>query len=159
MAVVEHRPEEVIECWIARITADSGGDQFGDLHIDKICPDWKDRGVWIEGGIEAFHIAVGARNRHNIPFSVCLGFSLCSVKSLTGVNFRTKQELYTQLDWSPPSLYLFRDGDEPHNQSVSARVQVLSPEILGTIDDLRCYYLEFKQQDTDEYFRSVLVEG
>lgn len=159
MSTVAGKSEEVIERWMLKITTDGGIDRFDDLHIERIDPNWKEKNTWIEKSFEAFHIAVGIRNRNNMPYSICLSFSLHSSEVLTGINFRTQEELLDQLDCSSPSLYLFRRRDEPHTQSKSANVQALNPAILGVVDGTRCYYMEFKQQNGEEYSRSVFVEG
>lgn len=159
MPALDRNPEDIIERWMLQIATDDGVDRFDDLHIDAIDPAWKERALWIEKAIEAFHIAVSVRNRNRMPFSIGLGFSLHSSDSLTGINFRTKKEFIEQLDWSPPSLYIFRSGDEPHARSASAKVQILNPAILGLTDHMRCYYLEFEQEGKDECYRSVFMEG
>jgi hypothetical protein len=159
MPAFESSSEDVVERWMMKITVDGGVDRFDDLHIDKIDLSWKDNGLWVEGAIEAFRMAIRVRDRNHMPLSVGLGFSLVSSEAACGVNFRTKEELRAQLDWSPPSLYLIRQGDEPHTQSESANIQPLDPAILGVADSARLYYLEFRQDGASEYSRSVFIEG
>jgi len=153
------KPEETVEQWMSTIVGDGGVRRLDDLHIDQINPEWRDRNQWIQGGLKAFRIGVDIRNRNHLPFSVALGFSLESGVQPRGVDFRTNEELSARLDWSPPSLYLFPRGEEPHTQSAHDAVQPLDPVILGADCDLRCYYLEFRLQDSDQYCRSVFIEG
>jgi len=157
MSAAEKR-EEVIKQWMLTIVSDSGVRRFDDLHVDQVDPDWKHRNQWIVGGLEALRIAIDIRNRNQLPFAVGLGFSLQSGDHPRGIDFHTKEEFCERLDWSPPSLYLFHQGEEPHTQGESAEVRGLNSSILG-VGDLRCYCLEFRQPDSDEYFRSVFVEG
>jgi len=156
-----HKGGETIEDWMLAIVSDGGVVRFDHLHIDQIDPAWKSRDQWIEGGLEAFRMAVGVRNRNQLPFVVALGFSLESSDQSRGGDFRTKQALFAALDWSPPSLYLFRRGEEPDTQVPSSEgsVQHLDPSTLGAEGDVRCYYLEFKHPCAIEYCRSIFIEG
>jgi hypothetical protein len=159
MSTVKREAENVIERWMLATMADGGVDRFDDLHIDRIDPKWREQNAYIESGVEAFRIAIGVRNRKAVPFSVVLAFSLNSDGNVNGMDFRTKEELRAQLGSSPPSLYLFRRGEEPRTQNESAHVESLDLAIVGAKDGVHCYYIEFKQQGTDEYSRSVFVEG
>jgi len=158
MPTVDKR-EEIIEQWMLTIVSDGGIRRFDHLHIDQVDSEWSQRNKWIEGGLEALRIAIAIRNRNQLPFAVGLGFSLESGDHPRGVDFHTKEEFCERLDWSPPSLYLFHRGEEPHTESGIADVRGLDPSILSVEGDLRCYYLEFRQPDADEHYRSVFVEG
>jgi hypothetical protein len=150
-----------IEQWMLAIISDGGVDRFDDLHIDQLNPRWGDKNRWIEGGVEAFRTALSVRNQHRLPFTVCLAFSLVATDQPCGIDFQTREDLLAKLDWSPPSLYLFDRGKEPGKQiaPTEGAVQVLDPAICGAQADDRCYYLEFKPEDDDEFRRSVWVEG
>jgi hypothetical protein len=156
-----HIRGEAIERWMSAILTDGGILRFDDLHIDQVDPAWRDRNQWIEAGLEAFRISIDVRNRNRLPFGVGLGFSLESGNQARGIDFQTREEPYARLDWSPPSLHLFRRGAEPHTQVAPAdgTVQPLDPATLGAQRDVRCYYLEFKQPGSTEFCRSVFVEG
>jgi hypothetical protein len=153
--------EATIEGWMSAIVMERGVLRFDDLHIDQIDSTWKHRDQWIEGGREAFRMAIGVRNRNQLPFVVGLGFSLESGGKALGIDFRTKQELHAKLDSSPPSLYLFRRGGEPRTQVSAAEgtVQYFDPAMLGALGDVLCYYLEFKQPGFTKFYRSAFVEG
>ena len=152
--------EEIIEKWILAIVQDGGLRRLDDLHIDKVDPTWKNRDHWVEGGLEAFRVARVVRDRNGLPHTVALAFSLKSGNRPLGVDFQTRAELDERLDWSPPSLYLFHRSEEPRGRiSLGDAAQDLSPSLFGIPEtDFRCYYLEFLQQDADEYCRSVSIE-
>jgi hypothetical protein len=155
-----HKREKIIEQWMLTIVNDGGVRRFDDLHIDKIDPGWKPRQQWIEGGLEAHRVARAVRDRHQLPFTVGLGFSLESGSQPIGVDFHAPEEFYQRLDWSPPSLYLFHRGEEPSKQTAPGdRLAHLDPAIVGAEGNVRCYYLEFKQDGSDEYCRSAFIEG
>ncbi len=161
MLMDSHKREEIIEQWMLTIVNDGGVRRFDDLHIDKIDPGWKPRQQWMEGGLEAHRVALAVRDRHQLPFTVGLGFSLESGSRPIGIDFHAPEEFCERLDWSPPSLYLFHRGEEPDKQVSPANgvVRDLSPAVLGAEGSARCYYLEFRQEGDDEYRRSVFIEG
>jgi hypothetical protein len=68
--------EHSIEAWMLTTVRDGGVVRMEDLHIDRIDETWKAREYWIQGGLEAFRLALMLRDRRQIPFAVALGFSL-----------------------------------------------------------------------------------
>jgi len=153
--------EDPVEKWMLAVIDDGGIERLDDLHIDEIDSRWKNRDNWFEGGLEALRVAKSVRDRNQLPFTVALAFSLKSAELPIGVDFRTRSEFVERLDWSPPSLYLFRYGDKRRTQIVpGVAVQELSPLTFGISESgLACYYLEFLPQDAEEYCRSAFIEG
>jgi hypothetical protein len=153
--------EDAIEKWMLAIIDDGGIERLDHLHIDKIDSSWKNRDNWVEGGLEALRVAIVLRDRNQLPFAVALTFSLKSGDLPIGVDFRTRSEFVERLDCSPPSLYLFRRGDARRTQvGPGVAVQELSPLTLGIPKaGVSGYYLEFLPQDSEEYRRSVFIEG
>jgi len=162
------RRVQMIQDWMLTIVQDRGYEQYGELHIDKIDLGWKPREKWIEAGIEAFLLTVDLRDRNQLNFTVVLAYSLVSQRPLRATEIRTREELYSQLGSSPPSLYLFPKGDEPWSQSHirkargiadSIVVKALQPDLLGRGIGKEWNYLEFRQVNFDEWSRSIFVEG
>jgi hypothetical protein len=156
------RGRGVIEAWMTTIVQDGGVERYDSLHIDKIDLQWVHREHWLEGGTEAFRLAQLVRDQCGLALIVALAYSLESGEAPRGMNFRTSDEFHAQLDWSPPSLYLFHPDREPWNQS-GAEV-VLKPIDVATffgdkLDAKGCYYMEFKLTGSTEYSRSVFVAG
>jgi hypothetical protein len=150
-----------VEHWMLSIVSDGGVGRFDDLHIDKINPRWEDRNRWIEGGLEAFRTALSVRDQHQLTFAVGLGFSLGASDQPCGVDFQTREDFFEKLNWAPPSLYLFDRGREPDKQAVLAGGTAINLDsaIVGAQGNVRCNYVEFRQQAGDEFSRSVFVEG
>jgi hypothetical protein len=155
--------ESTIDGWMVNSIENGGIDRFDDLHIDSVNEGWKPRDQWVEGAIAAYRMAVALRNRHAFPLVVSLGFSLLSSEKPLGFRAQTRQDFERQLDHTPPSLYLFRQGKEPWTemklesgsvQDFDCSALFKSAEPLG-----KCYYLEFKTPDTFEYHRSVFIAG
>jgi hypothetical protein len=152
--------QSVIESWIIAIIADGGVERFDDLHIDKVDYRWAHREHWVSGGLEAFQLARRLRDQYELALTVALAYSLESDDRPTGINFATPDEFQAQLDWSPPSLYLFDRDHQPWALSAevaapldASTLSVITPVVNG------CYYIEFKQSGSAEYSRTVFVTG
>jgi hypothetical protein len=167
---LEQTGEEPIERWMLTVATDGGIDRFDDLHIDKIDARWKDPKVWVRAGLEAYRTAVALRNRHQLPFVVALGFSLKSSEKLLGMECHTIDEFSNWLDWSPPSLYLFRPGKTPSAEAQrgvvekileeNVMIQDLNPAIFGAdVSVERAYCMVFRSTGSNENTSSVFVEG
>jgi len=161
MLMDTYKREKIIERWMLTILNDDGIRRFDDLHIDEIDPRWKPRQEWIDGGLAAHRVALAVRDRHQLPFTVGLGFSLEAGNHPIGVDFQAREEFCERLNWTPPSLYLFHRGEEPDKQAnpVNDVVRYLSPSVFGLEGGTRCYYLEFRQEGADDYCRSVFIDG
>jgi hypothetical protein len=118
------RARDVIEAWITAIVQDGGVERYDHLHIDKIDARWVHREHWLEGGTETFRLTRRVRDRRGLALIVALAYSLESGEAPRSMNFRAPDEFQAQLDWSPPSLYLFHPDREPWNQS---GVEVVKP--------------------------------
>lgn len=148
---------------------DGGIERFDDLHIDKIDENWRRASLWIEAGLEAFRIALSLRDTHRLPVDVGLAFSLNAVSRKTGIDFSMKEEFVERLDWSPPSLYLLRPGNEFELETESAikgghvgdaSVEPLNLKFLAEAwPGSRCVYMEFRRKEELEYCRSVWLRA
>jgi hypothetical protein len=147
----EAKPESVIADWIATISRDGGVERYDHLHIDQIDSRWAAREDWVRGGLEAFRIALPLRGQLGVNPTVALAFSLESDERLRGVDFVSLDEFKTQLNWSPPSLYLFRRGCEPWTEIEGEPVLLDSVRLFEVrLEATVCYYIEFKQPDSSE---------
>lgn len=160
---MEH--ESRIRSWMLAVVKDGGIDRYDDLHLDRIEPRWKDPKTWIPAGLHAFDLALNIRDLERLSFSVVLGFSLKSSIERKRVKFGAKRDVENDLGQTPPSLYLFRPGQEPwaeaahcsHNQKVT--IENVNPAIFGaSLRVKQCFYFEFRN-DTEEHSRSILLAG
>jgi len=113
------------------IIRDGGVVRMDDLHVDKIDEAWKPRECWVQSGLEAFRIALMLRDRHHLPFTVALGFSLESGEHFRGINFRNTAELVEQLNWVPSSLYIFEPGKTPRTNVSDVVIRDLESDFFG----------------------------
>lgn len=108
---VDSRHESKIREWMLATISNGGIERLDDLHIDHIDENWKQRTNWIPASISAYELAVMLQSNLGLNVQIALAFSLLDG---TGQTFDTEEEFQSQLDWSPPSLYLFRAGDHKH---------------------------------------------
>jgi hypothetical protein len=156
----EQTREHCIEAWMLTIIRDGGVVRMDDLHVDKIDETWKPRECWVQSGLEAFRMALMLRDRHHLPFTVALGFSLESGENFTGVDFQNAAELVEKLNWVAPSLYLFEHGKTPRANISDVVIRELKADFFGAaVRPENCYYIEFRQPQSSEYNRSVFLEG
>jgi hypothetical protein len=155
----------VIKKWMLSTISDGGVGRYDDLHIDQIDKNWKDRSEWLNAGLAAYRLAIDLRDQHQLDFTVSLAFSLQSGDKPRGLDFTSSQELGDVLDWSPPSLYLFRMGEEPwvspqQSSSDLRLVTIDTSRLFGhKIDARGCYFMEFRNVGTNEYYRSIHIAG
>jgi hypothetical protein len=95
-----------IRRWMLATVSDGGIERLDDLHVDDIDAGWKDPTSWVSAGLTAYGLALGIRRELGLAVTVALAFSLVDARDTPDV-FDTQAEFEKQLDWSPPSLYLF----------------------------------------------------
>jgi hypothetical protein len=167
---VEQRRKNAIEKWMLTIVEDGGVERHDDLHVDQVDENWKRPEMWVEAGLETLRLAFALREKHRLPLTLTVAFSLKSQKEFGGVNFQSREQFIECLDWSPPSLYLLRPGEEPWLTVIrsvqqglvkpGAFVEGLPTNLLGLCPEIsRCFYMEFQSADGAEDSRTVLFES
>jgi hypothetical protein len=156
----------VLEGWMRRVVQDGGIERYDDLHIDAIDPDWKNRNLWVEASYWAFQTAVEVRDKLKLPFTLGLGMSLRSAEVQKDDKVQLAR-LISQVDWTPPSLYLFRGGQEPgsdldaaiHSNKIGFDAVSANFKLLDVPAAKTGLFLRFKRIDSDEYTNSAFVFG
>ena len=147
--------KRVIENWMLAVSTDGGLERHDDLHVDQIDAAWGSRKMWLDGGFEALRTAQELRALHHLDLVVVLVFSLTEAAVYP---FKTLREVEAALDWSPPSLYLFRHGEEPWRQPGYARIEQLDRSVFSSAAlSTSAFYVEFWQQDAGELCRSIYI--
>jgi hypothetical protein len=106
--------ETTIRRWMLATVSDGGIQRLDDLHVDDIDESWKEPTSWVSAGLIAYGLALTIRRELGLDVTVALGFSLVDAQDTSIDVFETQEEFEKQLDWSPPSLYLFKVGDQQH---------------------------------------------
>lgn len=148
-----HEPR--VREWMLAIISNGGIERLDDLHVDDIDENWKQRTNWIPASIRAYQLSVMLQSNLGLSVQVVLAFSLLDG---TGQTFDSEEEFQNQLDWSPPSLYLFKAGDPSTCPTLSSLIHFrrLSPQRFppGTKSFLSRWATENGSQR-----RSVFVEA
>jgi hypothetical protein len=132
-----------IQEWMNHVHATGGVERYDDLHIDLIDAKWKPRELWISGGIKALGLASSMQISIKQGFVVALGISLVTRKPHKIPS--TSADLSEQIDWTPPSLYLFQSGREPWREHCECTFLETN---FGTEEqDIRGVYIEFRRSD------------
>ena len=135
--------------------ADGGVERMDDLHIDTIDSRWRDRSTWVLSAINAYRSALQIRDQLQLPVKVALAFSL---RRCTPDPFETVQQFESELDSSPPSLYLFEFNNN-HSADSIVQSQPLPDEMVSALPvGSVSYLLKWKTEQGDDVC-SVFIQG
>jgi hypothetical protein len=155
---MESQGETAIRDWMLATVSNGGIERLDDLHVNDIYEHWKARSSWIAAGLTAYASAVRLRRELGLDVTVALGFSLVDGEDGTKETFETQEEFESQLDWSPPSLYLFKAGDRQH-LSGTLRFDPLPKPLMSQLPEgSKSFLLQWAEED-GSIRRSVFVEA
>ena len=150
--------EATIRRWMLTTVTDGGIQRLDHLHVDDIDGSWKDPTCWVSAGLIAYGLALRIRRELDLDATVALGFSLADAHGTSQEVFETQEEFEKQLDSSPPSLYLFKAGDQQHLSS-TVRVDPLPKVLLSKLpEDTKSFLLRWRTEDGSQR-RSVFVQA
>lgn len=139
------------------IVVDGGVERYDDLHLDQIDPAWKSRGTCLDVALEAHRTALELRTAHNLNVLVVLAFSLNPDAAFPA---QSAHAIEAALDWSPPSIYLFRRHEEPWRQPGITRVEQIDPGVLNCADTtIQVIDAEFRPRGSQHPHRSIYMAG
>lgn len=159
------RYKTIIESWMRSTLHEGGIDRYDDLHIDQIDKKWKVRTHWISEGLKALDLALEIRDQCQYAVTVALAFSLNASNVAKDFDYNTQEQLEADFDHTPPSLYLFRRGEEPWARERLATSPGVQPQEIDRplvsihTRHTRSYYLQFQQEGFGEYNRSLFIAG
>ena len=150
--------ETTIRRWMLATVSDGGIKRLDDLHVDDIDAGWKDPTSWVSAGLTAYGLALGIRRELGLDVTVALAFSLGDAQDTSVDVFETREEFEKQLDWSPPSLYLFKVGDQQH-LSPTIRVDPLPKALFSQLPEGTKSFLLLWLAEDGSQRRSVFVQA
>jgi hypothetical protein len=150
--------ETTIRRWMLATVSDGGIKRFDDLHVDDIDAGWKDPTSWVSAGLRAYGLALGIRRELGLDVTVALAFSLVDAQDASVDVFETREEFEKQLDSSPPSLYLFKVGDQQH-LSATIRVDPLPKALFSQLPEGTKSFLLLWLAEDGSQRRSVFVQA
>jgi hypothetical protein len=138
--------------------SNDGIQRCDDLHVNDIDGSWKDPTSWVSAGLIAYGLALRIRRELGLDVTVALGFSLADAQDTSADVFETQKEFEEQLDWSPPSLYLFKVGDQQH-LAATIRVDPLPKALFSQLPEgTKSFLLRWLADDGNQR-RSVFVQA
>lgn len=142
----------IIYKWLD-ISVSSEMDPSEDLHIDIVNNSFKEKALWVAGGIECYFEAKIRVTEKKYHGKIALGFSLKSEEKKLGVNFKNENDLAAELDCAPPSIYYIRSVS-----NLFLGNSVILHDIFK-IDNSLQIYLEFKSSKSrdNSYSRSFWI--
>jgi hypothetical protein len=138
--------------WIDNSIRDNSWDDFVDLHIDTIDPFLKNPIYWTDYSILLYDITLDLLNDklYNCLLVIPLRYSEFCLSSQS-LNL---DQLKSELDLTPPSLYLFPKGHQSYIQTINdaTMIEGLSKEVGFNV---------FLRQELEEgeYFRCLYFFG
>jgi len=160
-STMEHR--KIVEEWMSDCARNAGTQRYDELHIDRIDSAWRESTTWISASLKVLRLATSIGN--SAPYrelSVVLAISLQSAQRETGIDFASVGELERKLSRTPPSLYMFPRGKEPWMQPSTESVSIRKTNVDIFDPFLRpkeCFYMEFKEEGENDYYRSLFLTG
>lgn len=141
----------VIDRWMQMVLDTQGVERFDDLHIDRIDPEWKGRDTWINGSSESLKLA--RKSRQCIAPDKVLALMCSLICGPDEILPASLDDLASQIDCSPPSLYLFERGSEPW---IKTEGLTLSP-LSELFSDCTCLLMEYQPSLGTERSRSFVA--
>lgn len=149
---------EKIRTWMAGVIEHGAYERYDDLHLDKIDPAYVEPLTWLSAGAACLNTAIAIRDDNRWPFAVALGMSLKGGPERIGRNFTSYERLASELDWTPPSLYLFPRGDR--SWLGGPELEELGPEYRApTTAANQAFFREWHDPNDQEYRRSLWFVG
>ena len=147
---------EKLESWIINSIKDQSWKKFNDFHINDIDKKFNDPNLWIRGGIELFVESLKIRDKLNIQIVIELMFSLKSKKIPTKSFIKSTEKLKLELDWSPPSLYIFKPNWDVWKSGIILRKEIVLNDLH--VKNAKFYYYEYLST-SNEFNRVVIVSS
>jgi len=152
---MDSRHQAKIREWMLATISNGGIERLDDLHIDVIDESWKQRANWVSASLLAYELAVRLQTDLGLAVKVVLAFSLLDGN---GQTFDTEEDFQRQLDWSPPSLYLFKADDQQHLSAVVRRDPLPNAVASRLPQGTKSFLLQWTTED-GTIRRSVFVEA
>jgi len=137
--------------WVDNSIRHKSWKKHQDLHLDEIDSEFKQKANWIKGSLFIYEIILNLIKPD--LYSCLLVIPLSHSDTESNIKQLTWDKIKTLFDLTPPSFYLFPNGEENYEETIK---NLNFMEILS--DD--CAYKVFFKQDEEfkgEYNRSIYV--
>lgn len=100
--------------WVEEVIESKGWERHYDLHIDEIHKTYKNPNTWVNGSLYLYKLVsdIIDHSKYDVYLSICLSCKLHK----TNIDEVTIESIKTDLDFTPPSFYMFRLGDKNYEE-------------------------------------------
>jgi|694.fasta_scaffold00269_21 hypothetical protein len=137
--------------WIDKIIKNKSWERYEDLHLDEIDNQFKHHESWVRGGISVYELILSIV--FGKPYNCFLVIQLSYSNNKTNVNDLKWDQLTSLLDITPPSFYVFPEGNINYEKTITdlLYVESLSKEIGYKV------FLKEEKEGEGEYFRCLYI--
>ena len=148
---------EKLQHWIEANIETEGFSRFEDLHLDELESDYTSPDTWIVAINDVVEALNEIRNKIPAGFCASIGVSLLASDSPLGITFHDSKQLSKEFTVTPPSVYIFKKGDEPWVQRPADAKQLPSEILSDCTVNVQLIYLEYREMYESQYRRSFWV--
>ena len=142
--------ESFISRWIDDAIKNKSWKVYKDLHIDEIDDSFKDKSTWIKNALYIYEIF---NNVLKDGYNYFLVIPLTYGEKPTDFNFVSWEEIELLLDLTPPSFYIYPDGEKNYEETIESLVCL---DVLCIESKYRVLFKE-EEESKNEYIRILYV--
>ena len=132
------------------------GRERAELHVDVLDAGARDRSRWLSSACDHFKALCRHCEQRGHPCTAALQLYLTSGNPRLGGAFTSWSELSDQLSWTPPSIIVYRSGQEPWVEN-SSFVQLTPERFPDRPADSRVLFQEWFDDAEQDFDRRVWV--
>lgn len=137
--------------WVDNSISNKSWEKYQDLHLDEIDSEYRHKGNWIEGSFFIYEIILSIIKSDLYSCLLVIPLSYSDTKN--NINQLTWDYIKTSLDLTPPSFYLFPNGEENYEETIKNLIY------LERLSNNSAYEIFFKQEEecVGEFNRSIYI--
>ena len=150
-----HLVHQAVETWMGRTLKELADKGVQNLHVDEINEDYTKRELWPVAALACFEAASLVRDRRNLSITVAMGIGLRPGRIPQGASFADWQEVWSEVDDAPPSLYIWEHGSDPIGIRVTQTRSLDAAMNLPTSVPCQVLLSEWHDPRDDEFRRTL----
>lgn len=143
--------ERFLSDWIDNSIRNKSWKKYKDLHIEEIDSEFRQKSNWIDGSFFIYEIILSIIKPDLYRCLLVIPLSYSDTE--TNMRQLTWSNIKVLLDLTPPSFYLFPDGEENYEETIKSLI------FSERLTDDCTYKVFFKQEEEfeGEYNRCIYV--
>ncbi|MDR2206283.1 MAG: hypothetical protein LBE36_09045 [Flavobacteriaceae bacterium] len=137
--------------WVDNSIRNKSWKKYQDLHIDEIDTEFRQKVNWIKGSFFIYEIILSLIKPDLYRCLLVIPLSYSDTE--TDIKQLTWDKIKTLFDLTPPSFYLFPNGEENYEETIKELI------FLESLSNDYSYKVFFKQDEEfkGEYSRSIYI--